>query len=72
MKHHDNIVQYKWFIISEFTTWPEHQNSFYVTTNAMSFEVKAPGNALVKLGRKPIASCDISVSFTLIYQQLFR
>ncbi|KAI5639725.1 farnesoic acid 0-methyl transferase domain-containing protein [Phthorimaea operculella] len=41
------------------TTWPRHQNLFYqVSGSGVSFEVKAPRNALVGLARKPGVKVD--------------
>ncbi|XP_026319825.1 uncharacterized protein LOC113230218 isoform X2 [Hyposmocoma kahamanoa] len=48
--------------VVSFTTWPKHQNPFYMLqTNFVNFEVKAPRNALLKLGRKPNIRSDILI-----------
>ncbi|XP_026732212.1 uncharacterized protein LOC113496988 [Trichoplusia ni] len=41
------------------TTWPRHHNIFYrITSSAINFEVKAPGNAGIGLSSKAGPTCD--------------
>ncbi|XP_049873920.1 uncharacterized protein LOC126372285 [Pectinophora gossypiella] len=43
----------------ELTIWPKHQNIFYyVSSSGLSFDVKAPANAIIGLARRPGSSCD--------------
>lgn len=50
---------------TELITWPRHQNIFFkISSNAINFEIKAPGNAGIGLSSKAGPSCEYLVSIS--------
>lgn len=61
-----NMTHVPYFIFTEFTTMNGHQHVFYkITSSAINFEIKAPGNACIGLAKAIRPEWDYLVSLFL-------